>query len=185
MSRYLEEVQKGMDYLASKPETIFVGQAVEYKGTAVTHQVKDYPKEKLLEMPVAEDFQAGFCLGLTLQGYIPVCIYPRMDFAICAANQIVNHIDKWGLMHPDNNPHIIIKTVVGSKEPLDPGHQHKSDHGKAFSMLTKTIRVFPLSETELYNPPSPNWHKGVFPVYEHCANIPGVYMIVEYGDLYK
>ena len=60
MSIYKEEVQLGMDYLASHKDTIFVGQAVAYKGTAVTHQVKDYSPEKLLELPVAEDFQAGF-----------------------------------------------------------------------------------------------------------------------------
>lgn len=176
MSRYLEEVQKGMDYLASKPETIFVGQAVEYKGTAVSHQVKNYPKEKLLEMPVAEDFQAGFCLGLTLQGYIPVCIYPRMDFAICAANQVVNHMDKWGLMHPDNKPHIIIKTVVGSKTPLDPGHQHKANHTEAFQKMSENIYFYEFKEDCI---------SLIEECYQRMYDVKGIHMIVEYGDLYK
>ena len=86
---YKEEVFKGMDLLGQHPKTIFIGQAVAYKGTALTHQVKNFPEEKLLELPVAEEFQAGVALGLALEGYIPVSMYPRMNFIILAMNQIV------------------------------------------------------------------------------------------------
>jgi len=142
---YKEEIQKGMNYLASHPDTVFVGQAVEYNGTAVTHQVKDYAPHKLLELPVAEDFQAGFCLGLALDGKIPVSIYPRMNFAILAANQIVNHIDKWALMSDGKStPKIIIKAIVGSSHPLDPGHQHKANYTQAFKSMCDTINVIEL-----------------------------------------
>ena len=85
--KYLEEVQKGMDFLAEDPRTIFMGQAVEYKGTALTHQVKNYPSRQLLELPVSEEMQAGIALGLALEGYLPVSLYPRMDFIILAMNQ--------------------------------------------------------------------------------------------------
>lgn len=173
---YLEEVQKGMDYLAEQDNVVFVGQAVEYKGTAVTHQVKNYDPNKLIEMPVAEDFQGGFCLGLTLQGYVPVCIFPRMNFAICATNQIINHMDKWELMHPDNKPHIIIKTVVGSKEPLDPGHQHKANYAEQFVDMTETMDVYDLSGED---------NEVIFSTYKKAYDNPGIHMIVEYGDLYK
>ncbi len=61
---YKKEVYKGMELLNQHPKTIFMGQAIEYKGTALTHQVKNFPKEKLLELPVAEEFQAGVTLGL-------------------------------------------------------------------------------------------------------------------------
>ena len=37
---YKEEVQRGMNLFAEQPNSIFIGQAVEYKGTALTHQVK-------------------------------------------------------------------------------------------------------------------------------------------------
>ena len=92
--KYIDEVQKGMDLLGSHPKSIFIGQAVEYKGTALTHQVKNFPQEKLLELPVAEEFQAGFAIGLALEGYLPVSLYPRMNFIILAMNQIINHLDK-------------------------------------------------------------------------------------------
>ena len=88
MSTYKEEVYKAMELLGAHPKTIFMGQAIEYKGTALTHQVKKFPNEKLLELPVAEEFQAGIALGLAIEGFIPVSMYPRMNFVILAMNQI-------------------------------------------------------------------------------------------------
>ena len=174
---YKEEVYKGMAYLGSHPETIFVGQAVAYKGTAVTHQVKDFPPEKLLELPVAEDFQAGFCLGLALEGKIPVSIYPRMNFTILAANQIVNHLDKWSVMSDgESRPKVIMKAVVGSQYPLDPGHQHKANYTQAFRSMCDTIDV-----VELLYP------EQVLPTYKKALDrADGVStLIVEHGDLYR
>ena len=107
---YKEQVFKGMELLNSHPKTIFIGQAVEYNGTSLTHQVKKFPKDKLLELPVAEELQAGMALGLALEGYIPVSIYPRMNFIILAMNQIVNHLDKWEAMSVgQSKPKIIMK----------------------------------------------------------------------------
>ena len=90
---YKEEVQRGMDLFAEQPNSIFIGQADEYKGTALTHQVKSFDSYKLLELPVAEEMQAGFALGLALEGYLPISLYPRMNFIILAMNQIINHLD--------------------------------------------------------------------------------------------
>ena len=142
---YKEEIYKGMEYLCSYPDTVFVGQAVTYNGTAITHQVKGFPPEKLIELPVAEDFQAGFCLGMALEGKIPISIYPRMNFTILAANQIVNHLDKWGLMSGgESRPKVIIKAVVGSEHPLDPGHQHKANYTQAFKSMCEAVNVVEL-----------------------------------------
>ena len=175
--KYLEEVNKGMSLLNSHKDILFVGQAVEYKGTAVTHQVKNFPKEKLLEMPVAEEFQAGFCLGLALNGYIPVCIYPRFNFLILASNQILNHIDKWPLMSQGRStPKVIIKTVVGSVRPLDPGFQHQANYAEAFKLMCETIEVIDMKEpTDIY------------PSYDKALNrMDGKSTIlVEYGDYYN
>ena len=35
-----------MDFLGSKKETIFIGQAVEVPGTAMSNTLKDVPKKK-------------------------------------------------------------------------------------------------------------------------------------------
>jgi pyruvate/2-oxoglutarate/acetoin dehydrogenase E1 component len=171
---YLSEVQRGMDYLAEHKDTIFVGQSVAYKGTALTHQVKSYPPSKVIEMPVAEDFQAGFCLGLAIHGYIPVCLYPRMNFGILACNQIVNHIDKWGKM--SQRKKVIIKMIVGSQQPLDPGHQHKANYAEAFKCMCDDINVVDL-----------NIDSSVFQEYQVALDRDdGVStLLIEYGDLYR
>jgi len=171
---YKEQVFKGMELLNSHPKTIFIGQAVEYKGTSLTHQVKKFPKDKLLELPVAEELQAGMALGLALEGYIPVSIYPRMNFIILAMNQIVNHLDKWEAMSVgQSKPKIIMKAVVGSQYPLDPGHQHKANYTECFKSACTNINV-----VELLYP------EQVLPAYEQALNSDISTIIIEHGDLY-
>ena len=45
--RYVDELTKAMNFLAKDPRTIFVGQAVEYPGTAMTNTLKNIPKDKI------------------------------------------------------------------------------------------------------------------------------------------
>tara|TARA_R110002124_G_scaffold44797_3_gene136068 strand:+ start:2515 stop:3036 length:522 start_codon:yes stop_codon:yes gene_type:complete len=171
---YKEEVFKGMELLGQHPKTIFIGQAVEYKGTALTHQVKKFPSDKLIEMPVAEEFQAGVALGLALEGYIPVSMYPRMNFIILAMNQIVNHLDKWEAMSMgQSKPKVIMKAVVGSQYPLDPGHQHKANYTESFRSACTNIDVIELLYPEQ-----------VVPAYERALQSERSTLIIEHGDLY-
>ena len=171
---YKEEVYKAMELLGAHPKTIFMGQAIEYKGTVLTHQVKKFPSEKLLELPVAEEFQAGVALGLAIEGFIPVSMYPRMNFVILAMNQIVNHLDKWEAMSMgQSKPKIIMKAVVGSSYPLDPGHQHKANYTEAFRSAYTNIDV-----VELLYPYQ------IMPAYERALNSDRSTLIIEHGDLY-
>ena len=151
-----------------------MGQAIEYKGTALTHQVKNFPPEKLLELPVAEELQAGIALGLALEGYIPVSMYPRMNFIILAMNQIVNHLDKWEAMSMGGSkPKVIMKAVVGSQYPLDPGHQHKANYTQSFKDACTNIDV-----VELLYP------EQVLPAYQRALESDRSTLIIEHGDLY-
>ena len=63
-----------MHFLASKKNTIFIGQAVEVPGTAMSNTLKGISKNKLLELPVAEEMQMGVTLGLSMDGNIPISI---------------------------------------------------------------------------------------------------------------
>lgn len=170
---YLKEVQRGMDLLASHPKSIFVGQAMEFKGHAISRQVNKYPKEKLLEFPVAENMQAGYCLGLAIEGFIPISCYPRCDFAILACDQIVNHIDKWEQLTGQTLP-ILTKILVGAKKPIDAGHQHTANHTEAFKCLCKYIEILELKTTE-----------SVFPAYQKFINEKKPLIIIEHTELYS
>lgn len=164
-----------MDYLATDDRTVFIGQAVAYPGTAMSNTLKDVNKNKLIEFPVAEEFQMGASLGMALNGMIPVSIYPRWNFLLCAVNQLVNHIDKLSLMS-DYKAKVIIRTGIGSERPLHPQHQHVGDFTDAFRMMCKTVEIIRLEEPE-----------DIFPAYERALlrDDNRSTILVEYGDYYN
>ena len=45
--KYFEELKKSMNYLGKKKDTIFIGQAVEVAGTAMSNTLKGIKKEKI------------------------------------------------------------------------------------------------------------------------------------------
>lgn len=173
--KYFDELKASMDMLAKDPRVVFIGQAVEYAGTAMSNTLKDVPKEKLVEMPVFEDTQMGITLGLALAGYIPVSIYPRWNFLICATNQLVNHVDKITMMS-DYKPRIIIRTGIGSERPLHPQHQHVGDYTDAYKLMCPNINIVRLEEPgQIYDAYSDAYLKK-----DGKATI-----LVEYGDYYN
>jgi pyruvate/2-oxoglutarate/acetoin dehydrogenase E1 component len=173
--KYFDELKRAMEMLAGDPRVVFMGQAVEYAGTAMSNTLKDVPKEQLLEMPVFEDTQMGMTLGLALAGYIPVSIYPRWNFLICATNQLVNHVDKITLMS-DYKPRIIIRTGIGSERPLHPQHQHVGDYTDAYRLLCPNIDIIRLEEP-----------RHVYDAYctAYLRQDGKATVLVEYGDYYN
>ena len=71
---------------------------------------------------------------------MPICAFPRWDFLLLAANQLVNHLDKIPL-YSQFRPKVIIRTAIGATKPLNPGPQHCQDHSKAFELMLKTVTV--------------------------------------------
>lgn len=144
---YFDQLTKAMTMLAEHPKTLFVGQAVKFGGQRAHATFAGVSHDKRIEMPVCEDFQMGFCTGLALEGYIPVCFFPRWDFAILAANQMVNHLDKIPLLG-GFKPQVIIRTAVGANSPLNPGPQHIQDHTDAFGLMLQTVNISRLEKPE-------------------------------------
>lgn len=174
---YFDECKRAMDYLGQNPRTLFMGQSVAYKGTAITTQLKDVPVAKKLELPVCEEMQMGMGLGMALEGYIPILIYPRWNFLLLAANQLVNHLDKFNYFTNNGKSiNVIIKVVAGSERPLFPGHQHVGDYGDAFRMMLEQVEVIQLKEPEQ-----------VFSSYEYALQRTDnkLTLLVEYGDAYS
>jgi pyruvate/2-oxoglutarate/acetoin dehydrogenase E1 component len=170
---YADEVTQAMAMLARHQKTVFVGQAVRFDGQRLHQTLKDVPMDKRIEMPVCEDFQMGFCTGLALEGYLPISIYPRWDFLLLAANQLVNHLDKIPLMGAFN-PKVIIRTAVGSSKPLDPGHQHVQNHTQAFRQMLHTVDIFEITSADQ-----------VAQTYKHALQSERSCIVVEHMDKYK
>jgi pyruvate/2-oxoglutarate/acetoin dehydrogenase E1 component len=147
--KYFDELKRAMEWLAQKPDTLFLGQAVEFDGTAITNTLRDVARSKLLEMPVAEEFQMGLSIGLALNGTIPISIFPRWNFLLLATNQLVNHLDKMPIYsHGEFYPKVIIRTAIGSERPINPQIQHTGDCTDALRLMLKTVDVIRLEEPE-------------------------------------
>lgn len=143
--KYFDELKRSMEYLASDDRTVFLGQAVAVPGTGMSNTLKDISQDKLIELPVAEEMQMGMSLGMALHGRIPISIYPRWNFLLCAVNQLVNHVDKLSLMSK-YKANLIIRTSIGSERPLHPQCQHVGDFTEAFKSMCKTVEVIRLDE---------------------------------------
>lgn len=172
MGNYANELKRSMEMLAANPDTIFIGQAVEYNGTGMTASLANVDPKKLLELPTCEEMQAGIANGMALAGKIPVSIFPRWNFLLLATNQVVNHLDKLPLMS-GHKTKVIIRTSIGSERPFHPYHQHVGDFTEAFQLMCKNIEVIRLDEPEQ-----------IFPAYEKALNRTDgkSTILVEYGD---
>lgn len=163
-----------MEWLGQKPDTLFLGQSVQYAGTAMTNTIKNVPIEKLWEMPVTEDMQMGMTVGMALNGTIPISFYPRWNFLLLATNQVINHLDK--LKYTDYKAKVIIRTSIGSQRPLHPQHQHVGDFTNAFREMCENIELIRLDEPE-------NIFDAYKKAYERTDNKSTI--IIEYGDYYN
>jgi pyruvate/2-oxoglutarate/acetoin dehydrogenase E1 component len=146
----MDELIRSMDYLAERSDTVFLGQAVAVAGTAMRNTLLNVKEDKLIELPVEEEFQLGLSIGLSLNQRIPICIFPRWNFLLLATNQIVNHLDKLKDLTQVQNPgKVIIRTGIGSENPLHPGPQHTGDFTEAFKLMCKNINVVRLDSAEM------------------------------------
>jgi pyruvate/2-oxoglutarate/acetoin dehydrogenase E1 component len=175
---YRTEMSSAMKLLGEHPKTLFIGQGTLYKGHGMFSTLKDVPDSRKIEFPVAEEFQLGLGIGLSLQGYIPVLLYPRFDFLILAMNQLINHLDKIEVLSDGEfKPKVIIRVSVGSKTPLNPGLQHVGDYTEALESMLTSVQIVKLEEP-----------KDVFRFYNAALNdavkLSKSTILVEYGELY-
>jgi pyruvate/2-oxoglutarate/acetoin dehydrogenase E1 component len=144
---YKEEINNAMEWLAQKNDTLFIGQSVAWPGTGMYDSLTHISEDKKMEFPIVENFQMGFCIGMALNDFVPIAVYPRWNFLLCATDQIVNHLDKLFFMSDgDYNPKVIIRVAVGSETPVDPQDQHKGNFSESFRKMCKNIDVVELND---------------------------------------
>ncbi|HIL95293.1 MAG TPA: hypothetical protein EYG51_05170 [Pseudomonadales bacterium] len=174
---YFQALSDAMTWLAEQGDTVFLGQAVEVPGTAMSNTLQQVDKAKLIEMPVAEEMQMGVSIGLAMAGTVPVSIFPRWNFLLLAVNQLVNHLDRMPkISNGGFSPKVIIRTSVGSERPLHPQHQHVGDFTDPFKAMLENIEVIRLQESEQIV----NSYKRAYEREDGRSTI-----LVEYGDYYN
>ena len=172
---YKDSLTNMMTKLGEMDNTVFLGQQILFPGNPMSGTLIDVPKEKMIELPVMEDSQMGMSLGMAMAGKFVITFYPRWDFLICAANQLVNHVDKIELMSNGQwKPNIIIRVAKGSEIPLNPGPQHRGNYFNEFQSITQTIKFFDcLTVDDIEN------------AYNHAINEGGITLINEYPEKYN
>jgi len=174
--KYKEELTRAMEWLGSKEDTVFVGQACRVSGHAISSTLEKVPLDKRIELPVFEEMQLGLSTGMALEGYVPITMYPRFDFFILACNQLINHLDKIREMSQnDMCPRVIIRVSVGSKHPIDAGPQHTQNHVDAMRLMLTDVNVVELNEPE-----------DIFPAFQEAYERPDsrATLLVEHGEYY-
>ena len=173
--RYKDELIKSMEWLGKKENTLFLGQATAFSGHAISGTLTEVPKEKLIELPVMEEVQMGMCAGLSLEGYVPISIYPRFNFMMLAINQLINHIDKMKEMSKNMLvPKVIVRVSVGAKKPIDGGAQHTQDFTESIKNMVTDTKVVELIEPEQ-----------IFSTFKEAYNRNGSTVVIEWGDFYN
>ncbi len=139
----------------------------------MTETFADVPRDKLLEMPVAEQMQLGMSIGLSFEGTLPISIFPRWNFLWLAADALINHLDAIP-RYSAYKPKVIIRTAVGNPVPLDPGPQHTGDYSDFFRGILRTVAVVKLERASM-----------ILPAYKDAVARGGSTILTEYPALYE
>jgi pyruvate/2-oxoglutarate/acetoin dehydrogenase E1 component len=175
--KYIDEIKKAMVLLFKNDKTIFIGQSIKFGGTGLYDTLTEVDNDKKIEWPVAEYSQLGASIGMALEGFVVVSLFPRWNFLLMATDQIVNHLDKLPIVSEGRcTPKVIIRVSVGSETPVDPQCQHKGNFSEAFRLMCKTIDIIELHEPE-----------DIFPAYEKALNRTDgkSTILVEFADYLK
>lgn len=170
---YKGMISYAMDSLASVDSSIFIGYNLA-NASCSYGTLKNIPRNKIIEMPVAEQLMTGMAIGMSLDGMLPVLIFERQDFMLLALDQLVNHLSKiCDMSEGEFNPRIIIRAIVGKTNPFDPGIQHRQNYTDVLKKLCNFPVVECKTEADIYGA----YFKAIFS--------PSSTMVVEYADLYQ
>jgi len=170
--KYQEAIKHWMEKLAQDEKVIFLGYNIKY-GSKAYGTLKDVPKEKLIETPLAENLMVGLAVGLALEGFKPVLFFERHDFILVAMDALVNHLDKIERMsHGEFKPVVLIRAIVGATKPLYPGLQHMQDFSEMFKKIFN-FQVIDLKTNE-------DIKRG----YGEAGKFEKTHMLIERKDLY-
>ena len=168
--KYKEALIESMKELAKDEKVIFIGEGMLEANAIYSTLMVD--KGRVIEFPVAENLIVGSAIGLALMGYKPVVIFQRMDFMLCAADAIINHLSLLPRICPSIKLPVIIRAIVGSQsKKFWCGHQHTKDLTAFFDHYIDTIVL--------------EKDTNIVEVYKLLKNEQRPKMIVEHKDLYN
>lgn len=174
---YKESLAEAMVDLAKDPLRRWIGYGL-LNGKGGNGTMKSIPNSQITEMPVAEGLMSGVAQGMAMGGLKPVLVFERFEFALNAADSLVNHLDKAKeISRGEFNPCVIIRCVVGNRtKPLFTGPTHVQNLTKAFRAMLKMPVYELMTPNDVLNAYTNAKHdqdNGIFST-----------MLVEFKDLY-
>lgn len=143
---FKDAITQECEAYASNPAARFIGYNTVF-GSRMYGTLNGVAADQCVEAPVAENLMAGLAMGMALEGYLPVLCFERHDFILLALDAIVNQMDKMPLMSGGQFKWpIVVRAIVGSNKPIDPGPMHSQDYTVALrSMLKHSFVLRPRS----------------------------------------
>lgn len=145
---YREAIREAFQQSMSKNSGIFLMGCGVSSPDAIFGSIggllKRFGENRVIETPIAENGMAGVCIGTALCGMHPVLIFQRIDFALMAMDQIVNHAAKWHYMY-GGKMHVpfLLRGVIG--RGWGQGAQHSQSLQSLFAHIPGLKVVMPSS----------------------------------------
>jgi len=104
-----------------------------------------FGKDRVFDMPLAEDSMMGFALGASINGLVPIYTHMRMDFLLLAMNQLVNMVSNYTYTHGRNTP-MVIRAIVG--RGWGQGMQHSKSLHSYFAHIPGLLVAIPTTPND-------------------------------------
>ena len=133
------------DAMSQDPRVIIIGQGVDdHKGIfgSTLGLVEKYGKNRVIDTPLAEEGMTGIAIGAAMNGLYPIQTHIRMDFALVAMNQLINHAAKYRYMFGGNfEVPMLIRMVIGRS--WGQGAQHSQSLQSLFGHIPGLTVIMP------------------------------------------
>ena len=85
--------------------------------------VEEFGRDRVFDMPTAENGMTGVGIGLAINGFRPVLTHCRLDFMLLAMDQIINGAAKWNSLFAGTMPvPITFRAIIGRGWGQGPTH---------------------------------------------------------------
>jgi len=99
---YRDALREAQDQaLERDPRVFLIGEGIDDPGGvfgSTLGLVQKYGRQRVMDMPLAENGLTGIAAGAAMTGMRPILIHMRVDFLPMAMDQILNHVAKWSYM---------------------------------------------------------------------------------------
>ena len=147
---YQQAIKERCEEYAKNEKVRYIGYNTSF-GSRMYHTLDAISVNQCIESPVAENLMLGLAMGMCLENYRPVVCFERHDFMLLAMDAIINHLDKMPWISGDQFKFpVIIRAIVGSTTPINPGPMHSQDYTSSLRLALKHTPVYvPKTQMEL------------------------------------